>query len=53
LLLAPLALGLAYLAMLALGPDAQPSASSSQRGVSRALERLRLAGGQAVAGVRR
>ena len=51
--LVPLALGLAYLAMLALGPDAQPSASSSQRGVGRALERLRLAGAQAVAGVRR
>lgn len=53
LLLAPFALGLAYLAMLALGPDAQPSTSSSQHGVSRALERLRLAGAQAVAGVRR
>jgi hypothetical protein len=52
-LLAPFALGLAYLAMLALGPDAQPSASSSQRGVGRALERLRSAGAQAVAGVRR
>ena len=52
-LLVPFALGLAYLAMLALGPDAQPAASSSQRGVGRALERLRLAGAQAVAGVRR
>lgn len=53
LVLLPLALGLAYLAMLALGPDAQPSVGSSQHGVSRALERLRLAGAQAVAGVRR
>jgi hypothetical protein len=52
-LLAPFALGLAYLAMLALGPDAQPSTAASQHGVSRALERLRLAGAQAVAGVRR
>ena len=52
-LLAPFALGLAYLAMLALGPDAQPATGSSQHGVSRALERLRLTGAQAVAGVRR
>ncbi len=52
-LLLPFALGLAYLAMLALGPDAQPTVNSSQHGVSRALERLRLAGAQAIAGVRR
>lgn len=42
--LLPLALGLAYLMMLALGPDAQPAAGPTQRGVSRALERLRDAG---------
>lgn len=52
-LLLPFALGLAYLAMLALGPDAQPTVHSSQHGVSRALEKLRLAGAQAIAGVRR
>jgi hypothetical protein len=52
-LLAPFALGLAYLAMLALGPDAQPAAGTSRHGVSRALERLRQAGAQAVAGARR
>lgn len=53
LLLVPFALGLAYLAMLALGPDAQPTVSGSRHGVSRALDRLRSAGAQAVAGVRR
>lgn len=53
LLLVPVALGLAYLAMLALGPDAQPTTVSSRHGVSRALERLRAAGAQAVAGARR
>lgn len=53
LLLVPFALGLAYLAMLALGPDAQPAESSPRHGVSRALERMRAAGSQAVAGVRR
>jgi hypothetical protein len=52
-LLVPFALGLAYLAMLALGPDAQPAVGTSRHGVSRALERLRQAGAQAVAGVRR
>lgn len=41
--LVPLALGLAYLIMLALGPDARPAPASGQRGVSRALERLRTA----------
>lgn len=39
--LAVLALGLAYLVMLALGPDAQPAAGPTQHGVGRALERLR------------
>jgi hypothetical protein len=39
-----LVLGLAYLLMLALGPDAQPAAGPTQRGVGRALERLRTAG---------
>lgn len=41
LLALPLLLGLAYLMMLALGPDAQPAAGPTQRGVGRALERLR------------
>lgn len=45
LVLLPLALALAYLLMLALGPDAQPVAASGQRGVGRALERLKAAGG--------
>lgn len=53
LLLLPFALGLAYLAMLALGPDAQPTVSTSRHGVSRALDRLRQAGTHALAGVRR
>lgn len=54
ILLVPFALGLAYLAMLALGPDAQPvTTSTSRHGVSRALDRLRQAGTQALAGVRR
>lgn len=44
-LLLPLTLGLAYLLMLALGPDAQPAAAGSQHGVGRALERLKVAGG--------
>ena len=52
-LLVPFALGLAYLAMLALGPDAQPTTTTSRHGVSRALDRLRQAGTQALAGVRR
>lgn len=42
--LLPLVLGLAYLLMLVLGPDAQPAAGPTQRGVGRALERLRTAG---------
>lgn len=42
--LLPLVLGLGYLLMLALGPDAQPAAGPTQHGVSRALERLRTAG---------
>jgi hypothetical protein len=42
--LLPLMLGLAYLLMLALGPDAQPAAGPTQRGVGRALERLRTVG---------
>lgn len=41
------ALGLSYLAMLALGPDAQPVAAGGTRnGVSRALDRLRRARAQ-------
>ncbi|HSE09932.1 MAG TPA: hypothetical protein VLB29_14805 [Nocardioidaceae bacterium] len=42
--LLPLMLGLAYLLMLALGPDAQPATGPAQHGVARALERLRTAG---------
>lgn len=53
ILLLPFALALAYLAMLALGPDAQPTASTTRHGVSRALDRLREAGTTALAGVRR
>lgn len=41
LLLAPVALLVAFLAMLALGPDGQPVPGRPQRGVSLALERLR------------
>jgi hypothetical protein len=48
-----LALGLAYLMMLALGPDAQPAAGPTQRGVSRALERLRNAAVATTTKVRR
>lgn len=44
LLLAPAALLLAFLAMLALGPDGQPVPGRPQRGVSLALERLRSRG---------
>ena len=47
LLLFPFALGLAYLLMLALGPDAQPATSSTQHGVGRALDRLRRLSAQA------
>lgn len=43
-LLVPLMLALAYLAMVAMGPTAQPSASTGRRGVSKALDRLRAAG---------
>ncbi len=42
--LVPLMLGLAYLLMLALGPDAQPASGPAQHGVARALGRLRTAG---------
>jgi hypothetical protein len=48
-LLVPLTLVLAYLAMLALGPDAQPAVASSQHGVGRALQKMRLVGAQALA----
>lgn len=44
LLLVPLALGLAYLAMVAMGPDAQPTAQLRRHGVSRALDRMRTLG---------
>lgn len=43
-LLLPLVLGLAYLLMLALGPDAQPASGPDRHGVARALERLRTTG---------
>lgn len=39
----PLVLGLTYLTMLAMGPAAQPVAVSNRRGVSKALDKLRLA----------
>ncbi len=40
----PLVLGLTYLTMLAMGPAAQPVGVSNRRGVSKALDKLRLAG---------
>lgn len=44
-LLTALAMGLAYLTMLAMGPDAQPvPATTTRRGVSRALDRMRAMG---------
>jgi hypothetical protein len=43
-LLLPLVLMLAYLAMLAMGPAAQPVGVTNRRGVSRALDKLRSAG---------
>lgn len=43
-LLALLALGLAYLIMVSLGPDARPLPATGRHGVSRALDRLRQAG---------
>lgn len=46
LLLVPLMLGLAYLAMVAMGPDAQPTALVRRHGVSRALDRMRILGDQ-------
>ena len=49
-LMAPLALGLAYLIMLALGPDGRPVPATGRHGVSRALDRLRQAGGTLRAG---
>lgn len=44
LLLVPFALALAYLIMLALGPDARPVPVTGRRGVSRALDRVRQTG---------
>ncbi len=43
-LMAPLALGLAYLIMLALGPGGVPAPATGRHGVSRALDRLRQTG---------
>lgn len=44
-LLTALVLGLAYLTMLAMGPDAQPvPATTTRRGVSRALDKMRAVG---------
>lgn len=45
--MAPMVLGLAYLAMLALGPAGEPATATSRRGVSRALERWRSSGTKA------
>jgi hypothetical protein len=50
-ILAPIVLGLAYLAMLALGPAGEPAAVSARRGVSRALEQWR-SGGRRTGGAR-
>lgn len=47
-LLLPLALGLAYLCMVALGPDTQPTGAAARHGVSRALERLQRLSGRAL-----
>ena len=47
---AVVALGLAYLIMLALGPDGRPVPATGRHGVSRALDRLRQAGGNLRAG---
>lgn len=52
-LLAPLALLVSYLAMVALGPDAQPVPGRPSRGVGQALDRLRLAGAALTPGARR
>lgn len=43
-ILVTVAVGLAYLLMLAMGPDARPVGPSGRRGVSRALDRVRAAG---------
>ncbi|MGH3449193.1 MAG: hypothetical protein ACRDQW_00390, partial [Haloechinothrix sp.] len=51
-LLAPIVLGLAYLAMLALGPAGEPALMTSRRGVSRALEQWRSSGKSAAGGAR-
>ena len=51
LLMLPLILGLAYLMMLALGPNGRPSPTANRRGVSRALDRLRESRGFGSAGV--
>lgn len=54
LLLVPFVLGLAYLMMMALGPDAQPATATTQHGVGRALDRLRRMSAQVSAkGLRR
>lgn len=44
LLMLVLGLGLAYLVMVAMGPDAQPVGGQGRRGVSRALDRMRSVG---------
>lgn len=49
-LMLPLVLALAYLVMLALGPDARPVPATGRHGVSRALDRLRQAGRRVGAG---
>lgn len=41
LVLIPLALGAAYLVMLALGPNGEPALAGARHGVSRALDRMR------------
>ncbi|MGH3348430.1 MAG: hypothetical protein ACRDO4_15730 [Nocardioides sp.] len=48
-LLLVLALGLAYMLMLANGPAAQPAGATTRRGVSRALNRMRSSGARMTA----
>ena len=52
-LMLPLILGLAYLMMLALGPNGQPSPAANRRGVSLALDRLRESRGFSAAKIAR
>lgn len=44
LFLLPIALGMAYLIMLALGPNGEPALATARHGVGRVLDRMRAAG---------